>query len=248
MSLQPSSASLQARFEEIRAEVSIPTTRDTQLREGQATMEPEQSGITTLSEVPSSPSTQGMLTPSASTTGGPRENESPEQNIARSTFCASPRNSQARASILPVTQRCVAGCVCEPNDTPRVPEHHKMYMIRDISTKMAITLEWGKITLVTKPGHAGGWQWCCESNKGWLGFREVVSGKFMGRDKDDCLATNPWMSQYDSFVLRACEAGGYNLYIKKGDGFVAVTRDTKGSLFLSSDFTVDFTRWEFIRV
>ena len=77
-----------------------------------------------------------------------------------------------------------------------VPWPGSTFIIRSISSGDVITLLDGQIVL-KQPGGSGCAEWTCVKSKGWLGFRNVVSGKFLGHDKQGMLC---------------CEAGRHLLW------------------------------------
>ncbi|KAI0799010.1 hypothetical protein GGR55DRAFT_671424 [Xylaria sp. FL0064] len=138
------------------------------------------------------------------------------------------------------------------NGMCEVPEHGCIYMIRDIDSEKAITLVEGRLTLAVATGTRGGWQWICEELEGgWIGFREVVSGRLLGRDNKGgfyAQATN--LKAWESFVLRPREAGGYNLRVKHWDTLksMAIVDDGKTPKLVEAPTAKEAARWEFVRV
>lgn len=86
-------------------------------------------------------------------------------------------------------------------------------MIRDIDSGRALTLKAGRLTLKREAGTNGGWRWeCVEDADGWLGFREVVSYRYLGRDnKGGFYAEAAKFHAWERFCLRPLKAGGYYL-------------------------------------
>jgi hypothetical protein len=126
-------------------------------------------------------------------------------------------------------------------------------MIREVESGKAITLVNGRLTLVRDAGTRGGWQWHCEEqDDGWLGFRDAVSGKYLGHDNRDGFRVQASKHlSWESFILRPREAGGYNLLVKDGNRLraMAVTDADKMSprLLLASN-AKEGARWEFVEV
>ncbi|KAI1426494.1 hypothetical protein F5Y12DRAFT_742403 [Xylaria sp. FL1777] len=134
-----------------------------------------------------------------------------------------------------------------------VPEPGGLYMIRDLDSGKAITLVEGHVTLVLDAGTRGGWQWKCEElREGWIGFRNVVSGKYLGRDnKGRFVALFDKFHGWESFVLRPREAGGYNLLGK--DGYVLramaiIDAESTSPTLAETRAAKNGARWEFVKV
>ena len=62
-----------------------------------------------------------------------------------------------------------------------VPWPGSTFIIRSVPSGHVIALLDGQITL-TQPGGPGSIHWACVETKGWLGFQNIVSGKFLGHD------------------------------------------------------------------
>ena len=89
-----------------------------------------------------------------------------------------------------------------------VPWPGTTFIIRSVSSGHVIMLLDGKIVL-TKPGGRGSIHWTCIETKGWLAFRNTVSGKFLGHDKKGnlhCWAENP--DRWEYFDARMTPEGG----------------------------------------
>ncbi|KAI1276039.1 hypothetical protein F5Y07DRAFT_367927 [Xylaria sp. FL0933] len=138
------------------------------------------------------------------------------------------------------------------NGMCEVPEHGCIYMIRDIDSEKAITLVEGCLTLAVATGTRGGWQWICEElDNGWIGFREVVSGRLLGRDnRGGFYAQATKLKAWESFVLRPREAGGYNLRVKNWETLrsMVIVDDGKTPKLVEAPTTKEAARWEFVRV
>ncbi|KAI0419885.1 hypothetical protein F5X98DRAFT_334190 [Xylaria grammica] len=142
-----------------------------------------------------------------------------------------------------------------------VPEPGRTYMIRDLDSERVLTVADGCLTLTLAPdvGSTGGWQWHCEEHtSGWLGFRNAVSGKYIGHNNRGAgyVAKAVRFRSWEYFVLRPRQLGGYNLCVKWGHElkFVGTNTDenkngNESMLKLVHAPTSDLaTRWEFIRV
>lgn len=89
-----------------------------------------------------------------------------------------------------------------------VPWPGSIFNIRCISSGHVITLLEGQIVL-NQPGGRGSIEWECVETKGWLGFRNVVSGKFLGHDKNGRLWCSVERHQgWEYFCARMRPDGG----------------------------------------
>lgn len=89
-----------------------------------------------------------------------------------------------------------------------VPWPNSTFIIRSIDSGQAITLLDGQIEL-TQPGGHGSIHWACVETKGWLGFRNIVSGKFLGHDKQGKLCCSAERHQgWEYFCTRMRPEGG----------------------------------------
>jgi len=94
-----------------------------------------------------------------------------------------------------------------------IPWPGSTFILREVSTGQVLTLNDGKVTL-TSPGGPGSIHWECVETKGWLGFRNPVSGRFLGHDKDGklhCSASRHQM--WENFCVRLRPDGGYILLL-----------------------------------
>lgn len=95
----------------------------------------------------------------------------------------------------------------EPNSS-LVPWPGSTFIIRSVSSGHVLTLRDGQIAL-TQPGGRGSIHWACVETKGWLGFRNVVSGKFLGHDSKGRLYCSAERHQgWEYFCVRMRPPGG----------------------------------------
>ncbi|KAM3072058.1 hypothetical protein ACMFMG_008519 [Clarireedia jacksonii] len=133
-----------------------------------------------------------------------------------------------------------------------VPVPGSTFLIRALHTHQVITLSEGHLHLEPQPLPAGGWHWACIERDGWLGFRNCVSGTFMGHDgKGGYHAKVTHHKCNEWFVTRAVPGGGHLILILHGDKWrrmgiaeggrelVEVEKEKEG---------VEATVWEFIKV
>ncbi|KAI0404122.1 hypothetical protein F4802DRAFT_265218 [Xylaria palmicola] len=178
-------------------------------------------------------------------------------------------SSERRSSL----SSTLPGIICTPthtslNDTPptpsekpftinggvtSVPENGHTYMIREVDSGRAITLVNGRLTLVLDAGTRGGWHWCCEEHSsGWIGFRDAVSGKYLGHDnKGGYMVRAEKLRAWESFVLRPREKGGYNLFVKDWDTLKPMGVDNidgQTPRLVNAPSLEKAARWEFVEV
>ena len=82
------------------------------------------------------------------------------------------------------------------------------FIIRSVASGHVITLHDGHITL-SPAGGRGSIHWACVETKGWLGFRNTVSGKLLGHDKQGRLCCSAVQHQgWENFCARGRPEGG----------------------------------------
>jgi hypothetical protein len=92
-----------------------------------------------------------------------------------------------------------------------VPWPDSTFIIRSVSSGHVITLRDGQVVLA-RPGGRGSIHWACVETKGWLGFRNTVSGRFLGHDKKGRLCCSAEQHQgWENFCVRMTPEGGYVL-------------------------------------
>ena len=89
-----------------------------------------------------------------------------------------------------------------------VPWPGSTFIIRSVSSGQVIMLLDGQIVL-TQPGDRGSIKWVCVETKGWLGFKNDVSGKFLGHDSKGNLCCKAGQHKgYENFEVRMRPEGG----------------------------------------
>ena len=132
-----------------------------------------------------------------------------------------------------------------------VPWPDSTFIIRSVSCGRVLTLLDGQITL-TEQGSRGSIYWVCVETKGWLGFRNTVSGKFLGHDGKGKLSCSAERHQgWENFCFRMRPEGGcvllmthwerlWHVGFKKEQGVEKLAKIGDGA----SDGIV----WEFVKV
>jgi hypothetical protein len=127
------------------------------------------------------------------------------------------------------------------------------FVIRDHLTKRIITLEGGNLVLrANEISSDRASHWHCEQSKSlWLGFRNAVSGTYIGRDGNDKIAAIVKEHlQRESFCTRQLQTGEHVLLVKNLDGLLPLAYGFQ-DLELRVDSNGDMERpiaWEFIKV
>ena len=132
-----------------------------------------------------------------------------------------------------------------------VPWPGSTFIIRSVSSGHVITLLDGKIELSPPGGHSS-IRWVCIETKGWLGFRNPVSGKFLGHDKHgrlSCFADRH--QQWERFCVRLRPEGGYVLFMTHHERLWPVgmkVEEGVEKLAKIGDGVSNGMIWEFIKV
>ena len=126
-----------------------------------------------------------------------------------------------------------------------------IYIIRSVVSGHVITLHDGQIAL-TPPGGRGSIHWACVENKGWLGFRNIASGKFLGHDANGRLKCSAERHQgWENFYVRGRPEGGYVLLMQHWDRLWHVGIKVEHGvekLAKIGDGGAGGIAWEFVRV
>ena len=132
-----------------------------------------------------------------------------------------------------------------------VPWPGSTFIIRCVSSGQVITLLDGQ-TVLTQLGSRGSIHWECVETKGWLGFRNIVSGKFLGHDSKGRLCCSAeGHKSWEYFCTRMRPEGGcvllmthyerlWHVGMKEEEGVEKLAKIKEGG----SDGLV----WEFVKV
>ncbi|RYP48324.1 hypothetical protein DL768_005780 [Monosporascus sp. mg162] len=103
-----------------------------------------------------------------------------------------------------------------------VPWPGKSYMIRHKASGRAIMLANGKVRLdhLNSECHCTA-RWTCSERDGWLGFRNPVSGTYLGIGTSSSKGTIEVVDQGD-ICVRKHPDGGYILLVKQRDSLLKV--------------------------
>lgn len=97
------------------------------------------------------------------------------------------------------------------SSTSSVPGPGFTFIIRSVSCGRVIKLLNGQIVL-TQPDGYGSIHWACVETKGWLGFQNFASGKFLGHDIHGRLCCSAGRHRgWERFEVRQRREGDYVL-------------------------------------
>ncbi|KAK0615166.1 hypothetical protein B0T17DRAFT_541244 [Bombardia bombarda] len=98
----------------------------------------------------------------------------------------------------------------------------------------------------------GSWHWICVETGGWLGFRNAVSGKYLGRVKSHAIQAQVGHHQSWEYICpRRHPNGGYLLLMPDGNDRMLKIAVHQGKGTCQSILHVTYdgeTTWEFIKV
>jgi hypothetical protein len=140
-------------------------------------------------------------------------------------------------------------------DIESVPWPGRIYEIRHQTLGKVLAREYGCLVL-KESWELGtcGWHWACmEHSEGWLGFRETISGVYLGRDnRGGFRATAPNHNGWEFFDVRKYPDGGYQLlsihWASRMRMAVDITTQGIVEIAGSGDGCVEDTLWDFVQV
>ncbi|CAJ2503820.1 Uu.00g112140.m01.CDS01 [Anthostomella pinea] len=125
------------------------------------------------------------------------------------------------------------------------------FLIRHQVSGLVITLREGILTLEheTRSKGWGGCHWACVENDGWFGFRNIVSGTYIGHNgKGEFIADAKHHGGHEFFVTKPHPEGGYwllTLHNWKCMNMAIMAEQTPSKLVVSADRGA---AWEFLSV
>lgn len=136
-----------------------------------------------------------------------------------------------------------------------VPWPGRTYLIRHRTSDKVLAREYGCLVLKEAADlETCGWHWACIENRdGWLGFRETISGVYLGHDNQGGFrATAPEHKGWEFFDARKHPDGGYQLlsihwWCRRR---MAADMRTQGvvEIAASGDECLEATLWDFVQV
>jgi hypothetical protein len=128
-----------------------------------------------------------------------------------------------------------------------VPWGGETYVIRERKTGRMITLADGKLQLQDKVTAGGGHHWICTNKNGWFGFRNSVSGRFMGHNAERKFHCKVFEHKsHEWFTPRAHPDGGYWLTTLHENAWRAMGIGQDGKELV--EVNNNGTAWEFVKV
>ncbi|KAL7909533.1 hypothetical protein GGI35DRAFT_479798 [Trichoderma velutinum] len=132
-------------------------------------------------------------------------------------------------------------------------EHHpkagKQFMIRERQEPhRIIALLFGDLILHDGQSPATGWLWKCVKKSGWYGFRNVVSGSYLGHNGQSKIqAVMPHHKSHEYFMAERHEDGGYVLLTRHGEELwqVVISKDGKSLVEKKAEEGTG-TAWDFV--
>ena len=132
-----------------------------------------------------------------------------------------------------------------------VPKPGSTFIIRSVSSRNIITLLKGQVVLAP-PGSFGSPHWECVETDGWLGFRNIASYGFLGRNDQFLLCCSvKWHRGHEKFHVRSRPEGGFFLLLTHWGKLQPVgIKEEKGQkkLAMTENGNTSEIVWEFVEV
>ncbi|KAI1174283.1 hypothetical protein F4777DRAFT_580100 [Nemania sp. FL0916] len=131
------------------------------------------------------------------------------------------------------------------------PSPGRIYIIRNQTLHKVISLRDGRLSLGNECDLLAGYYWECVETCGWLGFRETVSGNYLGRgDHKDFRATVKHHKPWEWFVARGAGHTGYYYLQSPGTGrnsltWISIDTTTTSEALISVSCNTQAAIWEF---
>jgi len=134
-----------------------------------------------------------------------------------------------------------------------VPWPGSTFIIRSVLTGRVLTFLDGKIVLAP-PGGRGSFRWKCVELKGWLGFRDTISGRFLGHNKVGRLCCSADRQQgWENFCVRMTPDENYLLLMTHFERLWKIGLRVEGDVeklvkMNTADAEEAKIEWDFIKV
>lgn len=131
--------------------------------------------------------------------------------------------------------------------TEAVPGPDEIFIIRNRENGMAITLVDGQLQLCEGLTAPGGSHWRCVEREGWLGFRNCVSGTYIGHDdRKNFVARVSHHMTHEYFCVRPHpKKGGYELLMRHGNELWRMNVGSDGKSLVETKH--DGVTWDFFK-
>ncbi|KAH7141356.1 hypothetical protein B0J13DRAFT_57589 [Dactylonectria estremocensis] len=131
--------------------------------------------------------------------------------------------------------------------TEAVPGPDEIFIIRHRQSGMAITLADGQLQLCEGLNPPGGFHWRCVEKEGWLGFRNCVSGTYIGHDeRKRFVARVSHHKPHEYFCVRPHpKKGGYELLMRHGNELWRMDVSKDGKALVESK--QEGATWDFFK-
>ncbi|KAK8900776.1 hypothetical protein QC760_010540 [Botrytis cinerea] len=168
----------------------------------------------------------------------------------RNTF--EPDNSTSTISISTPTYSSFNDDFCYTIDNA-VPEPGEIFVIRERGYGKIITLKDGNLQLNSNINRVGGCYWICVEKNGWLGFRNYISGTYIGHNGNGKFyAQATYHNDWESFCAREHPNEGYQLLTRHGSKLrkmdIKKSSDELNELDELVEIDTGGTTWEFAKV
>ena len=133
-----------------------------------------------------------------------------------------------------------------------VPWPGSTFIIRSTTSGHVITVLDGKVTLAP-PGGRGSIHWVCVETKGWIGFKNLVSGRYLGHNVEGKLCCSAAKQLgWENFCIRPRPDGGYLLQLTHFERLWTVGVKMEKGVEVLAKIEVggphEIITWEFIKV
>lgn len=142
----------------------------------------------------------------------------------------------------------VAADIPTSASTSSIPCPGSTFIIRSTASGRVLTLLDGQVVLAA-PGGRGSIHWVCGETKGWLGFQNLASGKFLGHNLKGRLCCSAGRQQgWENFCARMTLGGGYVLLVTHWGELWRVGGYVEQGVEMLDRTRGEGIVWEFVRV
>ncbi|KAG9237559.1 hypothetical protein BJ875DRAFT_481198 [Amylocarpus encephaloides] len=138
-----------------------------------------------------------------------------------------------------------------PTIASSIPCPSSTFIIRSVATSHVLTLLGGAVILAS-PGGPGNIHWQCVEAKGWLGFRDPCSGKYLGHNvKGNLVCDAGGHEGWERFCIRAVPEGGFVMLMTHWErlwGVAVWVEEGVRKLRKAGDGASEGEVWEFVKV